>query len=282
MKNAVLILFLLLSFSFAQADEEDGLPPKEDNSGDKTLEVPEAPPKRNYDALAISEYQQTYFITGEPDTKIQVSFQFRLFKEYALYFGYTQRMFWELFREESSPFSDVNFMPDLFYRFDTESWKYVQNIETGYLHMSNGQSEPESRTVDTIFARFIWRGKFFTSLNTKYYFNKEKANRDFTKYVGPFELQLQLKDILKILYAPQDFYARVYTGGDWGEDLGKTSVELGLRYRFFGSDSSPGIFMQYFRGYGEKILNYNILEESYRVGFSVGGDYRVEEQSEKR
>ncbi len=281
MKNILLIFCVIFSLQSALADEEDGLPPKEDPNNETQVEVPSDDRNKKYDALAISEYQQTYFITGEPDTKIQLSFQFRLFKEYATYFGYTQRMFWELYKEESSPFSDVNFMPDLFYRFDTETWNYVQNIEAGYVHMSNGQSEPESRTVDAVFARFIWRGRFFTSLNTKYYFNKEKANRDFTKYVGPFELQLQLKDIFKILYAPQDFYMRVYTGGDWGEDLSRTSVELGLRYRFFGSDSSPGIFMQYFRGYGEKILTYNKIDESYRIGFSVGGDYRVEEPSEK-
>lgn len=226
------------------------------------------------DDLAISEYHTNYIISGDPDTKVQLSFQFRLFRTHPIIFAYTQRMFWRIY-DESSPFSDINYVPEFFYRFDLDAQK-TKSIETGYMHMSNGEDEPASRTTDIFYGRWNSGGKFISSFTLKYHYAKEDSNRDIVQYVGPYELQFQLKDIIDQKYAPTDFYLRTYTGGDFGEKLDRLSFEAGMRYRFFGSDSSPGIFIQYFSGYAEKLLTYNVRDEALRIGFSVGGDYRSE------
>src|SRR5690606_24440532 len=60
-------------------------------------------------------YRDIYFLSGEPDTKIQLSLKVRLLKNVDFYFGYSQVMFWKLFIERSSPFHDVAYNPELFY-----------------------------------------------------------------------------------------------------------------------------------------------------------------------
>ena len=71
----------------------------------------------------LTAYKPVYFITGYPNTKVQISFKYQLFDNLDLYFGYSQLAFWELLTKKSSPFGDINFNPELFYNWDISKHK---------------------------------------------------------------------------------------------------------------------------------------------------------------
>jgi phospholipase A1 len=66
-----------------------------------------------------------------------------------LYFGYTQKSFWEAFNSSrSSPFRETDFNPELFYRWVPENQKawHHTGLDAGFEHESNGRSLPDSRS----------------------------------------------------------------------------------------------------------------------------------------
>lgn len=246
----------------------------ESNEVDKTsniIVVQNVEKKSN--VLAIDEFHTNYILFGEPDTKVQLSFQHQILKKANLHFAYIQQMFWEI-TKKSAPFSDVNYNPQFFYRYEGLEKEKNFNLELGLSHLSNGKGDQDSRSIDWLFSRFIFGEKLVSSINLKFYYNEESTNKDYTDFVGPFEFNFRFNNIFSSAFNPKDFYLRVYTAGKFGEKLDKTSFEIGLRYRFFNDRASPSLFLQYFRGYGEKFLDYNQLTTSYRAGLSIGGDYR--------
>lgn len=73
----------------------------------------------------LSAYEPIYAVYGPgttTDAKLQISFKYQLFGRHGargawldgLHFAYTQRLYWNL-GERSSPFRNVDYMPELFY-----------------------------------------------------------------------------------------------------------------------------------------------------------------------
>ena len=177
-------------------------------------------------------------------------------------------MFWDLYTKDSSPFSDINFRPQLFYRHEMGGNDY-RAIEAGYAHTSNGEAKEASRSVDRVFVRVNRGERFVGSLTASYITDVDKNNEDILDYVGPLEAQFQLKKLLpKVAF--EDLYLRLYNGGKYAEDFDRLSYEIGLRFLFSKNRASPGLYMAYFKGYNEKILDYNKETEAIRIGFSVG------------
>src|SRR5690349_6212575 len=105
MRNFLLSLLLLSSASAFAVELED-------------LQVSEQRKRQeeDKDQLNIFRHNMNYFISGRPDTKVQFSFKMQVIRDWNLFFGYTQVMFWDI-PKESSPFTDVNYNPELFYRW---------------------------------------------------------------------------------------------------------------------------------------------------------------------
>jgi len=103
----------------------------------------------------FSEYKPTYFITGHPDTKVQLSFKAYIVRAMPLYFAYSQLMMWDLFTKRSSPFRDINFNPEVFYRLNLNDQPSFQWLDFGiYEHESNGKDGGDSRAWDRIYLRY--------------------------------------------------------------------------------------------------------------------------------
>lgn len=76
----------------------------------------------------FSLHEPTYFVFGDDDLKLQFSMRYRLSKNYNFYFAFTQLMFWSIY-EDSKPFREVNYRPEVFYRFINIENKVLRSIE---------------------------------------------------------------------------------------------------------------------------------------------------------
>jgi phospholipase A1/A2 len=204
------------------------------------------------------------------EIKFQVSIKQRLLKFYgwAFFFGYTQKSFWQAYDDSKSrPFRENNFNPELFLR--TKMWLGVR-CDLGLEHESNGRDIPSSRGWNRIYLlpyyendRFVvfLKGWYKIHEPEKKYPNDVNGddNPDINKYYGYGELGMKLK-------IPELNNIRVTGLGRYNFRHKKGAVELSVIVP--GLISSMGITAQYFDGYGESLIDYNVRQRKFGVGVS--------------
>jgi phospholipase A1 len=132
----------------------------------------------------------------------QISAKHRLFNT-PIYFGYTQISFWQAYdRNNSAPFRETNYNPELFYR--TKRFPFYGGqvgADMGFEHESNGQKPPISRSWNLLYAcPYYYRSNFLLYLKLRYRFPEDpKAspeaavgddNPDITDFLGYSDLHL--------------------------------------------------------------------------------------------
>lgn len=203
------------------------------------------------------------------EVKFQLSFKILLWEKMFgnngdLFFGYTQRSFWQFYDKAlSSPFRETNYEPEMFLKFDTDiNVLGLRNrlFLIGFNHQSNGRGEPLSRSWNRIYAEFVaQRGNFVIALKPWYRIpakEEDDDNPDIEKYMGYGELlaAYQLKGHVF------SFMLRNNLRGDEN----KGAVELGWS---FPITHNVRVYVQYFNGYGESLVDYN--DTANRIGFGV-------------
>ncbi len=259
--------FELMKWRIFQKDE---LPKLEVYSTEKEFLENEA----NDDVFRMREHDTNYIAIGKPDTKVQFSFKFKFFKHTNVYLGYTQIMFWDLFRKESNPFTEINFSPEFYYRLSTEN--FFKDIDFGIAHLSNGKNGAESRSMDSVFLRAMTFTKFKFGIPRlqillRYIDNEDPTNKDIKDYYGPVVIKAYFDKLGQKIFNTEELYFEFYNGGRYADDFSRSSVRVSARFKLFTSIYAPKIFFQYFNGFGENLANYNVREETYRAGFSIGG-----------
>ncbi|MFC0399098.1 phospholipase A [Paraburkholderia rhizosphaerae] len=234
----------------------------------------------------ISPYEPTFFADGWDShghnlAKFQISFMFRFILPEDprsrsffdnLYFGYTQSSLWDL-GEYSAPFRDTSYMPALFYYLPDTGWKASWftrlGMMAGYEHESNGRDGEESRGVDILFVKPIFEFGDLTAnhfkVEPKVYWYQHIAgeNGNITDYRGYVDL--------KVTYGSPDGWQLAATMRK-GTKSTYGSIDTQFTYplaKLFGSAAAGYLFVQYFNGYGEDILDYNQHRWVARIGFSV-------------
>lgn len=230
----------------------------------------------------LSENDPMYFIVGTrggTSARFQLSFKYRLFDASAgfgqeqpwlsgLYFGYTQNSLWDL-STESKAFRDTSYRPSIFWKWERAYPTYFfDGARLGLEHESNGGDTTTSRSINIAFVRPEWRWRFAEGASFEFtpklygYLDKEE-NTDIAQYRG---------------YV--DWRARFDSGGNWiatgvlrygTAGKGSLLVDLSRRTRAvkFGPVSGY-LHAQFFAGYGESILDYNVRRKSQlRFGFAI-------------
>lgn len=230
----------------------------------------------------LSQEEPMYFIIGSrgPTTaRFQLSFKYRLFDTSsgfghdqpwlsAFYFGYTQNSLWDL-SSESKAFRDTSYRPSFFWRWTrTDERAFIDAVRLGLEHESNGSQGEQSRSINIAFVRPEWRwrlreGELIEFTPKIYTYLDKEENPDIDDYRG---------------YV--DWRVRFDSGGNWIAtsvvrigNAGKGSFLLDVSRRTrdvkFGPVSTY-IHVQFFSGYGEDILDYNVRKKSQlRVGFAI-------------
>lgn len=106
----------------------------------------------NKEAIASYDWAEN---ARKDEVKFQLSLAFPLWRgilgpNSVLGASYTQKSWWQLSNsDESSPFRETNYEPQLFLGFATDynfaGWT-LRDVEMGYNHDSNGRSDPTSRS----------------------------------------------------------------------------------------------------------------------------------------
>ncbi len=230
----------------------------------------------------LSENDPMYFIAGARQgysARFQLSFKYRLFDTgtgfgrqqpwlSGFYFGYTQNSLWDL-SSDSKAFRDTSYRPQLFWKWDRKDDKtFIDSVRLGLEHESNGRDGPRSRSINIAFIRPEWRNSFANGHELQFtprlyrYLDRDE-NPDIGQYRGHVDWRL-----------------RYDAAGEWiatamarRGTLGKGSLllDVSMRARDLRFGPVGGYFhVQYFTGYGEDILDYNVRRRSQlRVGFAI-------------
>ena len=219
----------------------------------------------------FSYYKPLYALYGKPTSKIQLSFKYQLTKQLPLYIAYTQLSFWDL-SKKSSPFDDIIFNPEIFYRLNFERYNFLESIEfIPISHRSNGRAGMDSRSLNYSGIKINQRSDFRnwslkTFFKAKYYFGIEDTNRDVRNYEGPWELGFSLVRYGELVFDKIELSARAFTGGKKGLAFHRGAQEVSLSLRVLGVSFSPTLYLQYYKGYSESFLEYKKRVDQLRIG----------------
>lgn len=231
-------------------------------------------------------YKDNYFISGddqEDQVKFQVSAKYSIFypSKIGLYAGYTQISWWKIY-EKSSPFYETNYMPELFLNFESGN-NVFGDVEIPFIdfiqvspifHKSNGRDELDSRSINTYYGQIQFSYgdvyNFGFGLKGFNYYNKSKKNRDIEKYIGYYETDIFFKIKSKTVefFDKEELHFKFggYDKSDFDdkEYIGWYCIEV--QFRIITSYVQPKLFIQYYNGYGEFLIDYNKKEDSFRIG----------------
>lgn len=235
--------------------------------------------RRNFDNRPyFGFYKDNYFIFGtsvgdkptEKNTniKFQISVLQRLTKSTLpwntyLYLFYTQKCFWNII-EESMPMTDLNFNPGIgLGKPLLVKDRFIGNLMATVEHESNGRDGENSRSWNKISfganimldPNFIIHGKFWIPIIDG------RHNKDILDYCGIYQMGTSVTSTdkkfgLSVLLTKRK---------DWKLNY-NTTVELSYQ---MSKRSNQYLFLQYYNGYGEGLLEYNKFHSMLRVGFVI-------------
>jgi phospholipase A1/A2 len=219
-------------------------------------------PNRNVPREEVTDIPFLGDALDDMEMKFQISFEIPLWtdildQDVDLYFGYTQLAFFQAFnREYSSPFRETNYEPELgLYwepRVDVFGWR-VKAARLALNHQSNGESDPLSRSWN----RFIGEAQFEQDALTlglrlwaPLITDSPSDNPDIYDYYGYGELRAE--------YALGKHHF-----GLMFRNPRRHGLQLDWSYPL--SDSLR-LYVQYFNGYGESLLDYDHVTNRVGVG----------------
>ncbi|WP_016856175.1 phospholipase A [Halomonas smyrnensis] len=210
---------------------------------------------------------------ASPD-RLEVKFQFSakfkladdvLFDRADLYFGYTQRSWWQAYNADaSSPFRETNYEPEVFADFENDwtlaGWTNVNN-RLSLNHQSNGRSGELSRSWNRLIlsSTFI-NDDWAVSLSPYWRLPEtegEDDNPDIEDYLGYADVTVarQLFD---------DHEASLLWRGN--PDQGHMGAQLDYSWPLFGKIRGH---VQFYQGYGESLIDYDRSTQRLSLGFSL-------------
>ncbi|WP_035573080.1 phospholipase A [Halomonas halocynthiae] len=281
---------------------EEPKPKDSQNHRQKEASLSEAVVKRRmleaesqYNPLAITTHRRNYLLpltyTTTPNTesfryiddehgpdRFEMVFQFSakfalaenlIFNNGDLYFGYTQRSWWQAYNTDaSSPFRETNYEPELFLDFHNNTpllgWTNINN-RIGFNHQSNGRSSPLSRSWNRITAASTFiKDDWAITFAPHWRVPESKSNDD-----NP--------DILDYKGYGDITIGRQFGGGQeatvkWRGNLDKGNMGTQIDYSWplFGKVRGH---IQYYYGYGDNLIDYDREVQRLGIGFSLNPLY---------
>ncbi|HEY5776230.1 MAG TPA: phospholipase A [Xanthomonadales bacterium] len=228
---------------------------------------------KGYDpSLFRVQYRDPSIDFDKTEAQFQISLKVPLgvnvFNRFDIYAAYTNRSFWQFYNNNiSRPFRETNHEPEVWAQF-TPSWEILgfRNIANsiGVVHQSNGQGGVLSRSWNRVFANFVFaRGNFAFEFKPWIRISEDASNDDnpdITDYLGHYEIRAGYK------WNEQVFSLMSRNNLESGFDRG--AVELGWSFPLWNYPYLKG-YVQYFRGYGESLIDYNRHVNRIGIGISL-------------
>jgi phospholipase A1 len=180
-----------------------------------------------------------------------------------LYLFYSQKCFWNVL-EESLPMTDLNFNPGI----GLTRPLFVKNKFIGKLtflleHESNGRDGDESRSWNkiSVAANVIVDRSLMIHGKAWIPIIDGMNNKDILDYSGIYQVGMQMLSI------NNRFCGGVTLVKRRGWNLNYNTI-VDLAYRISRKDNQF-LFLQYYNGYGEGLLEYNKFHSQLRVGILI-------------
>lgn len=186
-----------------------------------------------------------------------------------VYFAYTNRSFWQLYNDNSAPFRETNHEPEVFLTLKKD-WKLFGFTNTlvniGFVHQSNGRGATLSRSWNRIYTSFIFeKDNMAIAFKPWYRIPEDEAeddNPDIEDFLGNFELTGVYK------HAQHTFSAMLRNNLESDHNRGAIQIDW-----VFPLNKHLKGYVQYFKGYGESLIDYNYDQESIGIGIALAGWY---------
>ncbi|MCD8177884.1 MAG: phospholipase A [Tannerellaceae bacterium] len=235
--------------------------------------------RRDWDSRPyFSLFKDNYFIGGttlghkptslNSDVKFQISISQRLTRSHLpfdsyLFVQFTQKTFWNVF-QKSLPMRDINFNPGIgLGRIIISNNRYIGKGYVMLEHESNGKDSIDSRSWN----RFTGAVSLMLTQNID---AQVKAwipiidgenNKDILQYCGV----VQFAGNYRTNNHRFNIGLILTKRGKW--DL-SFNTQLELSYKFNNRENQY-LFLQYYNGYGESLLEYTQFRSRIRLGFVI-------------
>lgn len=214
--------------------------------------------------------------TRDAEAAFQISLKTKIWEDILgrdidLWFGYTQRSFWQVYSwDDSAPFRETNYEPEILLNMPMDFDLRLMSLKTinfGFNHQSNGRSEPLSRSWNRIVANFGFeRNGLFSKddtlvleLKTWYRIPESDSSDDnphMYEYFGYGEIWASY------FWNKHRFAMMVRNNLESDDNRGALQVEW-----TFPLNNRIGGYLQYYVGYGESLLDYNHSVNRLGLGF---------------
>jgi len=206
------------------------------------------------------------------EVKFQISFKMPLFHNIgdlpiSAYVAYTQRSLWQAYNTaSSSPFRETNYEPEAFLIWDANKelgsrWRF-KSASIGFVHQSNGKSEPSSRSWNRIDSSFIFdRQNLVISINPWYRLEEASSdddNPDLLDYYGHGKVI--------IAYKHNEHVYSFTSQNNIESGFSKGSVEAAWSFPLYGKVKG---YIQVTSGYGNSLIEYNEYTNTIGLGISI-------------
>jgi len=225
----------------------------------------------------LTSYKDNYFLLGnmEDQVKFQLSLKYNLFypNSTGIYFAYTQLSHWYVYNDRDTFYT--MYQPEIFYRFESGNnifknfiIPYVDYIQTSpFSHCSTGVEGNDHRSIGTYYGQIqLSIGEIYNfGINGKYfrYYEVADKNKDINDYKKNYEADLFFKlKSSEVEYLDKEELHFKFGGNP----LNKGWYCIEGQIRIITSYIQPRLFIQYWHGYGEFMVNYNQKENNIRVG----------------
>lgn len=188
-----------------------------------------------------------------------------------VYLAYSQISFWQAYnKDESSPFRDTNYNPEIFYRFrQSPLADGFLGADVGFEHESNGQRVPLSRSWNLLYATpWFHNGAWLVHAKLRYRIPEDDKdtplspqgddNPDITDYLGHSDVT-----IARMFANGQQlrFLMRGFIGTDKGLLVLTYSVVLP------GTEGGTQACLRLSDGFGESMMDYD--RRVTRIGIGI-------------
>lgn len=204
------------------------------------------------------------------EARMKVSFKTKLWEDLFasradLWFGYTQESNWQVYNQgdESAPFRNNDYAPEFLLTQPVKArlpWGgRLRMLGLGYVHQSNGESRPQSRSWNRVYAmagmewdRLTVVPRVWARIDPNS--SDKDDNPDITDYMGYGDV--------KLLYRHDDKHHFMSTLR-YNPFKGKGYIEAGYT---FPLRNRLKLYVKGFHGYGENLSDYNHKQTGIGIG----------------
>jgi phospholipase A1 len=231
---------------------------------------------------------QNQVLTAAPLDDRSLKFQFSIKHDLAdfgrygsLWLGYTQLSFWQLYdATRSRPFRENNYEPEFIYSIRPNdliapTGIFPSIINFGLVHQSNGQSNPMSRSWNRVYVQtgtehnYGSEHRLVVLLRLWHRVDEDALtddNPDITHYMGHGDIELR--------YSQSRLWEASLIARERSVQLDFSAPWTAWRLLTLASpgEHNTNLHLQYFKGYGESLIDYNQEHETWGIGLSFPFD----------